>query len=95
MSRGNGRLQRRVLELLRAAPDCRLNRAQLDRVLVEAEGFDPSNVLRALKGLARKRRVGFTDRRRKEDSVVTLPRRVRRVTDDEVLRLLSENGSER
>lgn len=94
LSRGSGRLQRRVLELLAAAPDRRLDREQLEHVLVETEGFDPSNTLRAIKGLARKRRVGFADRRHKKDSVVTLPRPVRRLTDDEVSRLISKIGGD-
>lgn len=92
LSRGSGRLQRRVLELLEAAPDRRLNREQLDRVLVDAEGFDPSNTLRAIRGLARERRAGFTDQRHKKDSIVCLPRKVTYLTEEEIFRLLSEVG---
>jgi hypothetical protein len=94
MSRGNGRLQRRVLELLEQSPERKRSREQIDRVLVEVEGFDPSNTLRAIKGLARKRRVGFTDRRHKKDSVVSLPREVRYFTEDEIFRLLAQIGDE-
>lgn len=94
LSRGPGRLQRRLLELLEAAPDRRLNREQLELVLVEGEGHYASNVLRAIRGLARKHHVGFTDRRRKEDSLVSLPREVEWFTEDEVFLLLSEIGGE-
>lgn len=90
MSRGPGRLQRRLLELLEATPERRLNRKDLERVLVEDEGFDASNVLRAVKGLARRHRVGFTDLRRKADSTVSLPRKVQPLTNDELADLLRE-----
>jgi hypothetical protein len=94
LSRGSGRLQRRILELLEQCPERKGNREELDRVLVDVEGFDPSNVLRAIKGLVRKHRVGFTDRRHKEDSVVALPREVRRISDDEISALLAEMRDE-
>lgn len=95
LSRGSGRLQRRVLELLEQSPERKRSREQIDLVLVEVEGFDPSNTLRAIRGLARKHHVGFTDRRHKKDSVVSLPREVRHFTDDEIYRLLSGNGGKR
>jgi hypothetical protein len=95
MSRGSGRLQRRILEILEQAPERKRNREELDNVLVEIEGFDPSNVLRAIKGLARKHRVGFTDRAHKKDSVVSLPRQVGPITDDELSELLAEIGGRR
>ncbi len=90
MSRGPGRLQRRLLELLEAAPERSLNRVELEQVLVEGEGFDPSNVRRSIKGLARKHLVAFTDQRHKKQSVVTLPRKVRLITDDELFALLTK-----
>lgn len=92
MSRGSGSLQRRILMLLEQSPERRRNREELDEVLVQAEGYDPSNVLRAIKGLARKHRVGFEDRRHKKDSVVSLPRQVRRITDEELSELLAKIG---
>jgi hypothetical protein len=94
VSRGSGRLQRRILELLEQSPECKENREDLDEVLVE-EGYDSSNVLRAIKGLARKHRVGFADRRHKKDSVVSLPREVRRITDEELFELLAKTGGRR
>src|SRR5215207_3269795 len=90
MSRGAGHLQRRILELLEQSPERKRNREDLDEVLVQAEAYDPSNVLRAIKGLARKRLVGFTDRRHKRDSVVTLPHEVQRITEDQISTLLAE-----
>jgi hypothetical protein len=47
------------------APERRLDRVELERVLAEGEGNDPSNILRAVKSLALKHRVGFRDRRLK------------------------------
>jgi transcription initiation factor IIE alpha subunit len=90
LSRGNGRLQRRILELLEQSSERKANREELDQVLVQAEGYDQSNVRRAIKGLARKRLVGFTDRRRKRESLVSLPRKIQRITDDEISALLAE-----
>ena len=90
MSRGSGRLQRRILELLAQSPERKRNREDLDEVLVQAEGYDASNIRRAIKGLARKRLVGFTDRRHKKDSVVALPREVRRINEDDLLDLFEE-----
>ena len=95
MSRGSGRLQRRILELLEQSPERKRNRKELDDVLVGIEGFEASNVLRAIKGLARKHRVGFDDRRHKKDSVVSLPREVRRITDEELFELLAKTGNRR
>jgi hypothetical protein len=94
LSRGDGRLQRRILELLEQSPESKKNREDLDEVLVE-EGYDPSNILRAIKGLARKHRVGFTDRAHKSDSLVSLPRKVRRITDEELFELLAKSGGGR
>lgn len=92
MSRGSGRLQRRILSLLEQAPERKRNREELESVLVEIEGFDSSNVLRAIKGLARNHRVGFTDRAHKKDSDVFLPRQVGPITDDELSEVLAEIG---
>ena len=90
MSRGNGRLQRRILALLEQSPERKGDREALDRVLVDGEGFDPSNVRRAILGLARTHRVSFADRRHKKDSVVALPSEVRRINEDDLLGLLEE-----
>ncbi len=72
-----------------------MSREELDEVLVGVEGYDPSNVLRAIKGLARKHLLGFEDRRRKSDSVVSLPRKVRRIPEEELFELLAEKGGGR
>jgi hypothetical protein len=95
LSRGSGRLQRRILELLEQSPERKRYREELDDVLVGIEGFEASNVLRAIKGLARKHRVGFDDRRHKKDSLVSLPREVRRITDEELFELLAKTGGRR
>jgi hypothetical protein len=89
MSRGAGRLMRRVVTILERAPEREMNRQALDDILVP-EGYDASNIRRAIKGLARKRLVGFTDRRHKRESLVSLPRKIQRITDDEISALLAE-----
>jgi hypothetical protein len=95
LSRGSGRLQRRILNLLEQSPERKRNREELDEMLVQVEGHDPSNVLRAIKGLARKHRVGFADRPHKKDSVVSLPHEVRRITEEELFELLAKTGGGR
>ncbi len=95
LSRGSGRLQRRILELLEQSPERKRSREELDDVLVGIEGFEASNVLRAIKGLARKHRVGFADRRHKKHSVVSLPREARRIPEEELSELLAELGGGR
>jgi hypothetical protein len=85
-------LQRRILSLLEQSPERMMSREDLDKMLVEIEGYDPCNILRAIKGLARKRLVGFRDRRHKKDSVVSLPRKVRRLTEEELFELLKKPG---
>ena len=88
-------MQRRIVELLEATPELKRSRQELDEVLVNGEGFDPSNVLRAIKGLARKHLVAFTDRRRKKESMVALPRKVEHITDDKLFDLLTRIGGKR
>jgi hypothetical protein len=90
VSRGSGRLQRRILELLEQSPERKRNREELDRLLGDGEGFDASNVRRAIRGLARKHHVSFADRRHKKDSVVALPSEVRRINEDDLLDLFEE-----
>lgn len=88
-------MQRRILELLEQSPERKMSREELEGVLVGIEGFDSSNVLRAIKGLARKHRVGFTDRPHKKDSLVSLPREVSIITDEELFELLAKTGGGR
>jgi len=94
VSRGPGRCQRRVLAELEKAPGHRMNRLQLEEVLVVEEGYHESNILRAIRGLARMYLVDFADRHRKEDAVVSLPRTLRvPLSDDEVFALLAKASS--
>jgi hypothetical protein len=90
MSRGLGIIQRRIVKLLEAQPDRRLNRREIDAVLVGEEGHDPSNVRRALRGLRRTRRVGLYEGWSLDDSLVTLPSPPRPMSDDEVFALLAQ-----
>lgn len=92
LSRGPGRCQRRIVDLLEGSTERRLSRVELDAVLVEEEGYDPSNVLRAVRGLARDRRVFFQDAHRKRDSFVKLPRKVEPLPASKVDALLAEMG---
>jgi hypothetical protein len=81
------------LQLLEAAPGHKLSRKGLDAVVVEIEDYDASNVLRAIRGLARKRLVIFTDGHHKTDSTVCLPKKVRHFTDDEIFDLRRRMGA--
>lgn len=95
MSRGPGRLERRIIELLENAPERRLSRLELEEVLVAEEGYDPSNTLRSLRRLHRARLVGLLDARHKRDAMVCLPRRVEPVSEARVSELLAGLGGGR
>jgi hypothetical protein len=92
MSRGPGRLQRQIVELLKAQPDRRLSRRNIDAVLVERERHDSSNVLRAIRGLRRMRCIGLSEGRSLDDSFVSLPPPAKPVSDDKVFALLAKIG---
>jgi hypothetical protein len=92
MSRGPGLLQRKILKLLERQLDRRLNRRDIDAVLVGEDGHDPSNVRRALRGLQRIRRVGLFEGRSLDDSLVSLPEPAKILSDDEVFALLAKIG---
>ncbi len=53
MSRGPGRLQRQIVERLKAAPQRRLSRRELQGIFADQAGYDASNRLRAIRGLER------------------------------------------
>lgn len=93
MSRGPGRCQRRVIELLENAPGRQLSRAVLEEVLVAAEGYDASNLLRSLRRLERAHLVSFRDERHKRDAIVCLPREVEPVSEGNLFKLLAKLGS--
>jgi hypothetical protein len=92
VSRGLGRCQRRVIELLEKSLKRRVNRMELEEVLVGLEGFDQSNLLRAVRSLARQRLVIFEDGHRKESSFVRLPPKIEPVSESTVFEVLSEIG---
>ncbi len=92
MSRGLGRCQRRVVEVLEKSPARRANRAELEVILVGLEGFDQSNLLRSIKSLARQRHVIFEDGHRKESSFLSLPPKREPLPESMVFELLAETG---
>jgi hypothetical protein len=92
MSRGLGRSQRRVIEVLEKSPERRANREELEEVLVGSEGFDESNVLRSIKSLARRRYVIFEDAHRKENSFVQLLPKKEPISESWILEVLAEIG---
>jgi len=92
MSRGLGRCQRRVVELLEGAPELRLNRADIEEVLVGSEGFDESNILRSIKSLARCRYVIFEDGHRKENSFVRLLPKREPIPESRMFEALAQIG---
>ena len=95
MSRGLGRCQLRIVQLLEESPARRANRAELEEVLVKAEGFDESNVLRSIKSLARRRYVIFEDGHRKESSYVKLLPKREPISEDWLFEVLAQIGVDR
>jgi hypothetical protein len=93
MSRGPGRCQRRIVDLVAASAERRLSRTQLEAVLVHQEGFTESNVLRAIRALARDWHIGFSDTRRKNESFVSLPPKPKPLSEDEIFALLAEKAN--
>jgi hypothetical protein len=91
MSKGSGRLMRRVLEIVEGAPERKMSRKDLDEVLV-AEGFFPQNTLRAIRSLARRHLVHLKDGPGRENSVVRLAQEARVVSDNGIAELLKEIG---
>jgi len=92
MSSGIGRLQRRVIRVLEAADGRAMDRKELETVLCEGEGYDPSNLLRAVRGLHERRLVYLSEGRTLETSRVSLPQPVRAFSDEEVARILEAMG---
>jgi hypothetical protein len=92
LSRGSGRLQRRVLAVLEQSPERKMSRKQLDEVLVGSEGFDESNVLRSIKSLARRRYVIFEDGHRKESSYAKLLPKREPISEDWLIEVLAQIG---
>ena len=91
MSRGSGRLMRRILEIVERAPERKMNRRDLDDMLV-AEGFFPQNTLRAIRSLARRHQVHLKYGPSREKSIVRLPKEVRVFSEDEIAEILKEIG---
>jgi hypothetical protein len=89
MSRGSGRLMRRIVEIVERAPERKMNRKDLDDVLV-AEGYFPQNTLRAIKSLSRRHLLYLKEGASRKDSVVRLPQEVRVLSDDEIAAILKE-----
>jgi hypothetical protein len=92
VSQGLGRCQRRIIALLEKSPERRANRAELEEVLIEVEGFDESNVLRSTKSLARRRYVIFEDAHRKENSFVQLLPKREPISESWIFEVLAQIG---
>jgi hypothetical protein len=92
VSRGFGRIERRVIEALEKSPDRRASRMKLEEVLVGSEGFDQSNLLRAVKSLARRRCVIFEDAHRKEHSFVQLLPKREPISESWIFEVLAQIG---
>ena len=92
MSRGLGRCQRRIIELLEKSPERRATRVELEEVLVKAEGFDESNLLRSIRRLVRRRYVIFEDGHRKENSFVRLLPKRELISERWLLEVLAQLG---
>lgn len=81
---------RRILTLLEEAPERRLSRAELEKELVEREGYRSDNVLRALRSLAARYLISFVERRFKASSFAARPPPAEPLSDEEVFRLLRQ-----
>lgn len=89
MSRGPGRCQRAVLAQVEAAPGGSLTRRELEDALVK-KGFDPSNILRATRGLERKWLLEIQEGPNLDRSIVRLPLRPESVSDEMIFGLLAK-----
>jgi uncharacterized protein Smg (DUF494 family) len=87
MSTGPGRLQRRVVEVVEAAEGRTMTRRQLEKKLV-AEGYDRSNILRALRGLHDRLLVHMREGHTLDASRVSVPEPVRVFTDAQIVEIL-------
>ncbi len=87
MSRGPGRLQRRILQHLEVAPERQLSRRALEVIFVNGAGCGSSNLLRAIRSLERMRYVSLQEG---PDVHVSLPRPAKRISDDEIFALLAQ-----
>ena len=92
MSRGFGRCERRLIEVLEESPERRASRTKLEEILVESEGFDKSNLLRSIKSLARRRYVIFEDAHRKANSFVRLLPKREPISESWILEVLAQIG---
>jgi len=89
VSRGPGCLQRQILRRLEATSERRLSRRALEEVFVDGAGCGSSNLLRAIRGLVRMRRISLHEGPDLDRSHVSLPRPAERISDDEVFALLA------
>ncbi len=87
MSTGPGRLQRRMVKVVEAAEGRTLTRRELENFLVE-EGYDRSNILRALKGLHARRLAYLREGHTLDEGYVLVPKPVRVFTDDQTFEIL-------
>ncbi len=90
MSRGPGRLQRRILQHLEVAPERHLSRRALEVIFVNGAGCGSSNLLRAIRSLERMRYVSLQEGPDLDHSHVSLPRPAKRISDDEIFALLAQ-----
>jgi hypothetical protein len=82
---------RRIVTILERAPERKMNRKDLDDVLV-VDGFFPQNTLRAIRSLARRHLVHLKEGPSREKSVVRLAKEVRVFSEDEIAEILKEIG---
>jgi hypothetical protein len=87
MSTGPGRLMRRVTEVIEGAENRSMTRRRLETVLV-AEGFDRSNILRAVRSLAERRAVYLREGHTLDESYVSVPQPVRMFSDEQIAEIL-------
>jgi hypothetical protein len=90
MSRGPGRLQRRVVDRLHQAPEGCRSRRDLEEHFTGHGKYTSSNLRRALLSLERMGHIILEEGRTLDQSYVALPPRVEPLSNEFVSRLLAE-----
>ncbi len=90
MSRGPGKLQRRILQRLHRAPDGRMSRRALEERFAGHGRYTSSNLRRALVSLERMGYVSLTEGPNLDQSYVHLPPPVEPLSDEVIAQLLAE-----
>jgi hypothetical protein len=90
MSRGPGRLQRQIVQRLKAAPGRSLSRRALEERFAGRGKYTPSNLRRALVSLERRGHIILEEGRNLDEGNVALPPPVEPLSDQIISQLLAQ-----